>query len=212
MTNRLTFAERLEQELRKGRGPDRPAALVKSYFDDNFSGADFERFGRNNPNEITSDDIIATTMLSISISSNKVRGFTPSEIVDLMGRSAETGALLRQIPTGRSLEELSERQFNQWLAPGGPADSLYHLILDIFPNRYVATNKLVARKRPALMPIHDSVVKRVLGPSSNFWESWWRALQETEIVERLRDIRNEANQPHLSLLRVADLVIWMRHH
>ena len=212
MASKGSFADNLAAELKPHTGKDNPVALIKKYFGDNFSGAEFDRYGSNAKNGITSDDLIAVTMLSIPISSNQLRGITPKEVCALMNRSDEIGALLRRIPSGPSLEQLSGRDFDRYLAPGSPADDLYELILGIIPRRRVATNKLIARKRPALLPVHDTVVRGALGKTDNFWKSWWQALHERgDIVDRLKQLRHEADKPHLSLLRVADIVIWMRH-
>lgn len=78
----------------------------------------------------------------------------------------------------------------------------------------VARHKLLARKRPHLLPIYDRVALKVLSaPERTWWEPWWKALaQNPDIVERLEELRREVDvASHLSLLRVADIVIWMRN-
>ena len=78
----------------------------------------------------------------------------------------------------------------------------------------VAVYKLLARKRLALFPIRDSVVSKALGQTAKlWWRPWWQALASApDIVGRLAEIREVSGAGHLSLLRVADIVIWMSRH
>lgn len=77
-------------------------------------------------------------------------------------------------------------------------------------------NKLMARKRPALVPIQDSVVMRELGISDGtYWDLWWQSMHlqvdthpvVANFAAELR--RNVPEAAHLSLLRTLDIVIWM---
>lgn len=96
----------------------------------------------------------------------------------------------------------------------GPADALYEILRQEISLPRVATHKLLARKRPQLFPIRDSVVEEALGLSGQndpWWRPWWMALSTDDaLVCHLHDIRHLAGTPQLSLLRVADIVIWLR--
>ena len=72
-------------------------------------------------------------------------------------------------------------------------------------------SKLLARKRPRLLPVYDEVVKKQVGNPVNIWESLRVALQADEglLAARLRRIGDEAGGAHLSVLRVFDVVTWM---
>ena len=76
-------------------------------------------------------------------------------------------------------------------------------------------HKLVARKRLLLFPIRDTVVEGALGlngPKDLWWRPLWGALSSDDaMVSHLSAIRQLAETPHLSLLRVADIVIWLRN-
>jgi len=72
----------------------------------------------------------------------------------------------------------------------------------------VTAGKLLARKRPRLIPIYDSVVKQAMGEP----ESWWRPLRAVlrdapDVVDRVEDLRPEAVD--VSTLRLLDVAIWM---
>lgn len=76
----------------------------------------------------------------------------------------------------------------------------------------MATSKLLARKRPRLIPVRDSVVAGVLGMtnSTTWWRPWWEALSSDQrITDRLAAIRLDSDA-NVSLLRIADIVLWMK--
>ena len=71
-----SFQQRLHRALHLGHGHPEPgvthsveaaADAVRSYTEDEYTGAAFDGFGENDPVKITSDDLIAVTMLSIQI-------------------------------------------------------------------------------------------------------------------------------------------------
>jgi hypothetical protein len=71
-------------------------------------------------------------------------------------------------------------------------------------------SKLLARKRPRLRPIYDTVVARVIG-SQQIWEPLRTLLcAQPELHERLHGLRQQAGLPEaVSPLRVFDVVAWM---
>jgi hypothetical protein len=81
--------------------------------------------------------------------------------------------------------------------------------------RTIAT-KLLARKRPRLLPIYDSVVARVTEVGFYHWEPVRQALranapgQNRKLHEQLVELRRTAGiDEGLSALRVFDVVTWM---
>jgi Family of unknown function (DUF6308) len=76
----------------------------------------------------------------------------------------------------------------------------------------VIASKLLARKRPRLIPIYDRVVKTVTGGDRNFWVPLCQALQvdDQAMHHRLLRLHREAGLPHeVSPLRVFDVIAWM---
>lgn len=59
----------------------------------------------------------------------------------------------------------------------------------------VAAGKLLARKRPHLIPVYDSRVEMVL--------------KDQDLVSELGSVRARAGADHLSLLRTFDIMCWM---
>lgn len=192
-----------------------PSELVKQYVGGAYTGAAFDVYGHNDPFAIAPDDLIAVTMLSIQINENSTAAIRPSAIVALRAKAGQIAALLTQLPLDRDLHTLTQGEFDAWLAPGSPGDALYALIRQDISFPRVATHKLLARKRPSLLPIRDTVVERALGltgPDDGWWRPWWRTLTTDDaIVSQLRAVRRSAGTEHLSLLRVADIVIWLRN-
>ncbi|WP_257016373.1 DUF6308 family protein [Rhodococcus sp. ACS1] len=72
--------------------------------------------------------------------------------------------------------------------------------------------KLIARKRPRLYPIWDSVVSQVLGTERAHLNPVREALRADDraLHHRLLSIREEAGLPEeISALRVFDVIAWM---
>ncbi|WP_181150538.1 DUF6308 family protein [Arthrobacter sp. MYb216] len=200
---------------------DDAVADLKKYFEirengrPRYSGSQFESFAGGGdlrePNKITAEDLIAVSMLSVHVPGQAALG--------ILGTYAEQlGEQLAQIPVGLRFEELTEGEFQKFLADGSPADKLWEILRQP-GNRWgigqTTASKILARKRPHLIPIFDSVIaKRVKIPGSGTqWTRWWDAFhqdpaEDVKLVEKLKSIREDAGQTHLSLLRVLDIVLW----
>ena len=73
-------------------------------------------------------------------------------------------------------------------------------------------SKLLARKRPRLRPIYDSVVAAVTGTRDRQWEPLREGLRADggALHHRLLRLREAAElPPEVSALRVLDVVAWM---
>ena len=212
---RIDIPDRLRHE-------DVAVGLVKEYFADDpatgrarYSGSYFERLGGGGDRpevayQITAEDLLAVSMLSVPI----VRYYA-LHVLDYRGR--EISGLLAQIPPDVTL---ADDEAEHLIAQDGPAWELWQLLHDIKPrsqdrNRLgpVAAGKLLARKRPHLIPVYDSHVKKVLGRPWND-QTWWRDLRclvtkDDALVSELRAVRTKAGAAHLSLLRTFDIMCWM---
>jgi Family of unknown function (DUF6308) len=196
--------------------------LLKEYLEKDgdgrfrYSGAYFERLagGGDRPEvayQVTAEDLLAVSMLSVRV----IRYYALDVLVY---QAREISGLLAQIPVGVTLADAGA---DELIAKGGPAWKLWELLHDIKPplerSRLgpVAAGKLLARKRPELIPVYDSHLKRVL---SRHWndQTWWGDLRcqmtkDAELVSELEVVRARAgaDAAHLSLLRVFDIMCWM---
>lgn len=180
-----------------------------------YSGAYFERLGGGGDRpevayQITAEDLLAVSMLSVPV----VRYYA-LHVLDYRGR--EISGLLAQIPVDVAL---ADDEAEHLIAQGGPAWKLWELLRDIKPRPQdkkhlgpVAAGKLLARKRPHLLPVYDSHVKKVLRRPRND-QTWWRDLRcqltkDDALVRELETVRARAGAVHLSLLRTFDIMCWM---
>jgi hypothetical protein len=92
------------------------------------------------------------------------------------------------------------------------AEELIRLLQGIKHIGPTRASKLVAGKRPRLIPIWDLQVSAAIGAGGMTWMDYWtvwRGSLTQECVGQLDLIASEAGSPGLSPLRVLDIVIWM---
>ncbi|MEU7981441.1 DUF6308 family protein [Micromonospora sp. NPDC049081] len=172
--------------------------LVAAYFspDGPFAGTSFDLVGENPPDVLTLDDLLATTLLDIS--------WRPLAIRALLAGGDHVSAALTAIPADLDL----------WNA--GPdtlqvATALHRWLDDLPGVGPVTASKLLARKRPRLVPIHDEIVLRVLAPpKKQLWVTLAAALGESALRDEIEGLR-PAGIHSPSLLRLLDVAIWTRH-
>jgi Family of unknown function (DUF6308) len=203
--------------------PDHAADLLRRYLeqDENrylYSGAAFDfRPEDDDPNAITSSDLIALTMLGIRV--------TGHEALSLMRyQAAEIRRLLSDIPADSTIEdEASSRLLDQ----AGPGYELWRLLRctrDQTKTKHlgpVAAGKILARKRPSLFPMADSRTALVFNrPAPGFDSAWWEDVRSAALDqcpktggpalwEHLAAVRTgDIGAAHLPTLRVLDIVAW----
>lgn len=176
-----------------------------------FSGRRFESLGLkdhredDNSNRFTAADLLAVQCLSVTV---------PIEIaIDLL--EGELGQQisdrLSRIPPDVDLGTAESRSLVQDEAD---ADQAWHLLTAQDDVGFVTAGKLLARKRPRLIPVWDHVVRCALGRPDNAWVWLDDRLRERDAVLRsqLQRLHDEAELAEtVSLLRTLDVVVWMRH-
>ena len=174
-----------------------------------FTGAHFDSFGTNAPNAITADDLIAVACLSKHVPSLAALGI-------LGDHASRITTLLTYIPPELSLEEIPFGEHEKYFGDGTPALRLWRLLRRHDGTRWgigaTTASKLMARKRPGLIPIYDSVVGGLTGfkNSDGTWSAWHEAFAtDTQLIARLRSLRSDLGLHGISLLRVLDVVLWM---
>lgn len=185
-----------------------------------YSGSLFDEFApeQNPEGTFTEADFLSTGLLSVHVPGEAIsKFFTDTEL------AKELEHHLRQLPANIDLGDLNKSAFDRLLgSKDSPGFMLWDLIRGNRIHRktghdYVGmgatlTSKLLARKRPRLIPIWDSKVKEQLQlpHSGRHWEGMWHALtdDEGELTDRLTEIREKSDQPQISLLRTFDVAVW----
>lgn len=190
----------------------------------NFTGHYFDKIAalsNAEPFQFTWSDVAAVNGLSVSVDAS-----TAWNIVDEQGKLTErVNALLREIDPTLQLREASPRDLE-------PAYELWRLLQSQkgLKGDGVILSKLLAAKRPHLLPIRDLYVSNALfcqtkldrhgAPKfdSKFddWEAWRQQLSDDADGAHLSLSANIASadaeySPAISVLRIIDIVVWMRH-
>ncbi|QES58604.1 hypothetical protein DEJ51_00665 [Streptomyces venezuelae] len=154
---------------------------------------------------ITAEDLVAMQTLSVTVPA-------PVALDLLEGRlGARLSELLQAVPHGVDMADVEAGV----LSEGSPADRAWHLLYDQHDVNYVIAGKLLARKRPRLLPVYDRVVRCALArPRPSFWLALHAALRADDraLHQRLLALREAAGLAQtVSALRVCDVVVWMGH-
>lgn len=187
---------------------DRPAPVSRYYSEDGYAGTLFGSIEPNHPNDIGASDLLATTMLSVKVTTNATRRLLlPGEARDRVLTA------LTAVPASATITEASAEN---WLA----AEDLYRTTRSTLGRRpWVTASKLVARKRPALLPVRDNVVVNLLRPGqgADYQQDWYvirHLMLDDQVVSALGQLRTIADTvgPDRSEdhgLRLLDVALWM---
>lgn len=190
--------------------PAPTAAILANYFGtpypgNAYTGASFDSWDSlgtraADTNRFTADDFVAVTLLSVHPGPKAAR-----EV--LRDRRDEFDALLTAIGPDRDLADEKGPFDVSW-----PAWALENRLRAVPGIGLTIATKLIARKRPRLYPIWDTVVVEVLGTQGGHLNAIHAALQtDPDLRERLANARRTAGLPeHISDLRVLDVIAWMQ--
>ncbi len=206
-----------------GAEQDTAVTALREYFAC-YTGSYFEQLAdAESPSEFTARDIVAVTALSVRV---------PATVaIWLLSRegSARTRNLLEQIPC----DSIASVPLEVVDDPSEPLSELWALLqssgaqwpASTAKNKVgaVTAGKLIAAKRPALLPIYDKHVAAALTyPSGEgtYWVRWRAELHDTDLAALADAVRAKAAEGsgrdeeilQLSDLRTLDIAIWMRQH
>jgi len=188
-----------------GDNIDSAVRALRSYYSQghHYTGSAFdELITSSDPNKFTSQDLIAVSMLSVNV--------PPRASLGLLGGAGDE--LLAAIPTAASLwsnPELLDRDGHAW--------RLWDLVKsydDVGPTK---TSKILAAKRPNLIPVYDEHVRAALKIDKkaiwHFWQEVAENPQSSLLRTEVENARVSAGVPAtVSDLRIIDVVVWMRQH
>ena len=149
----------------------------------------------------TPDDLVAVTFLSV-----EVKPRAAAQLLDT--RASEFSALLQEVDTDRDLVDVEEGLTSD--SPPWRLSAALRTLPGVGPT---VASKLMARKRPRLIPVFDSVIDaHVLRGRGVLWEPLRLALRADNraLHRRLVAIRELADVGRpVSALRVFDVLAWM---
>ncbi|QIZ01271.1 DUF6308 family protein [Streptomyces sp. S1D4-11] len=174
-----------------------------------FTGSRFEHLagGGDRPDiadTVTAEDLIAVQTLSVTVPSPVALDILEGDL------GAWLTALLQAIPADVDMVDAEAAV----VAPDSPAEQAWRLLCDQHGVNWVIAGKLLARKRPRLLPVYDRVVRCALGRPPSFWLALHAALREDDnaLHRQLFELRQAAGLPEtMSVLRVCDVAVWMNH-
>lgn len=173
-----------------------------------YSGSRFEFLasGGDRPgtaNEITADDLVAVTMLSVDVPGDVALRLLEGDL------GADVTRHLEQIPTDVGIGDAAAVEL---FATHSHARVLWDLLEEPHGMGWVITGKLLARKRPQLVPVYDRVVRCAFGRPDGVWNWLLSMFEDGRLGEHLRAAQAQAGvSSHVSVLRVLDVIVWMRH-
>lgn len=180
------------------------ANQIKADFDryfTGFNGRHFERFsamGNAQPDRFAATDILAVEALSVRVPPNSA-----AKLIDTEAEKFST--LLRKIPADKDLWEVAPAD----LGKGSAALDLYRELTALDGVGPVTATKLLASKRPRLMPVIDSLVTAVLKPpGGKFWVPMRNQLADPHRRRKITDVVSCAPDG-VTLLRRIDVAVWM---
>jgi hypothetical protein len=186
-------ARRLRTDLAAdGLGP-----AVAAYFSEpGFAGMTFSDLGDNPPDEIITDDLLAVSLLDIF--------WRPEVIRTLFGsQRQQLSQMLTAIPPDIDIWDAEDDALRR-------IDVLWDALTAIDGIGTASATKLLARKRPRLCPISDSVVIKAVGVPGRTWDVVRCLLQDPAARDQLEALRPAA-AAEASLLRIFDVAVWVSH-
>lgn len=191
----------------------RAVALLNHYFrplagkNDGFTGGAWDAFDPSGTRGQSGDVFTSDDVLSLSLLSIQIYGRAAFDI--LVTRKNELNDKLRALGPDRDFATLPSANGSDF----APVRSLYRALVDLPEVGEVTATKLIARKRPRMVPIMDSVVKRAIFSDTPFqWESLHKALgaDNRKLHKHLLKLHCAANlSASVSPLRVFDVLAWM---
>jgi Family of unknown function (DUF6308) len=170
-----------------------------------FTGAAFDGWDSNGSrtggaDRFSADDLVAVTFLSVRVKATSAYW--------LLGPRAEQyNALLRAMGDDRDFADVDGRD----ITPDSPAWTLETELRKLPGVGRTIASKLMARKRPRLVPIYDKVLRQVMGLEDGHWQPLNAALRADDqaLQKRLLELRAVASLPEsISALRVLDVIAW----
>lgn len=166
---------------------------------DQFTGRHFEHYAAmGHPDRFVPSDLLAIETLSVSV---------PTEVAAqlLIENNRFFSELLADIPANIDIWDVPRSILDE----ESPASELYRRLRTLDDVAAVKAGKLLAAKRPRLIPIYDDFVSSELKPPpGRFWLSMHEQLSDPAVRATIDTVCSSAPE-HVSFLRRIDVAIWM---
>ena len=173
--------------------------LVEQFFDTDgpFAATTYDTLPDNDRNRFTTTDLLAVTLLDVAL--------PPPAVRSLLETDAETFKnLLSAVPDDVDLWDVSDENVAH-------AEALYWALRDLPKVGRTRASKLMARKRPRLIPVVDSVIIAALNLGDDSWVALRACLSDPNVRESIEASRpDNAPADSISTLRLLDAAVWMR--
>ncbi len=176
-----------------------------------YTGSWFERLDGGGDRDGVAGRILAADLLAVILLSVRVPTAVSLRLLE-GDLGVQVAGHLQEIPVDVALGESGATEL---LVPGGHADLAWRLLEGCEGVGWVTAGKLLARKRPRLVPVWDNVVRCALGRPVGVW-LWMDELFRADggaLSALLEEVRVAAQiSEHVTPARVLDVILWMRHH
>lgn len=184
---------------------------VRNYYSGSYTGGRWDAIvAALPPHEIGLADAAATALLSLGTSLRGRDGkVSASALLQLLEGKERLHALLKDVEDV-DLGDLSDEQFEQKFGSNSNAHHAWALLREMDVG-VVARHKMLAGKRPRLIPVFDRRVAIALSGRRNpgtWWRPWWEAMRDPDVQSALAALQPAA-PPNIAPLRLADVVVWM---
>jgi hypothetical protein len=185
------------RRLRGGLAAPGLDRAVAAYFSEpDFAGMTFSDLGRNPPDEIITDDLLAVSLLDIT--------WRPQVVRLLLGsRREQWSQMLAAIPQGTDLWDATDDDLRH-------IDVLWDALTAIDGIGTASATKLLARKRPRVCPISDHVVIKAIDVPGRTWDVLRCLLQDPTARAEVEALRPAA-AAGATLVRILDVALWVSH-
>lgn len=200
------FRDRI-RSLVEGPRMARAQTLTQKFWSEPFTGRWFHVLAdKDRPHEITAQDVVAVSTLSVTVPPRVAIWLLSDE-----GRAAVT-QLLAAVPDDVDLWDGADL-----IDEGGDLWRLWRLLeRACWPNPIpgngmgpTTISKLLAAKRPHLVPIFDSVVRSLFPPVQDYWQAFYRATSDPQLRLELSIASAPGAPESAGLLRRLDALLWM---
>jgi len=198
------------------RGGFSPAVALATYFHGTtrqFSGSLFDSFGGGGDrsdivNQITREDVLAVAAVNAPVTA------AAASLLLTQPASGRLATWLRQLPTDIDLWDAEDDTLAIATKAWDEIRTIHEAGTTSTTDGGFAAAKLLARKRPRLIPLYDEKVRSVvfLVEGASWWFSLRHAMrvdgEDNEVRFRVGLAMREADVGYVSVLRGLDVVLW----